>query len=278
MLRLACLNPKLNPEALHVAWGVLGQVRSILDDAYQRLLGAMMSTIERLAASDPKYGNKLRLENTSALLDAVAPHSVCVPVLASFRDRLSRAKENAVQVSSLPPSPALSPRALHPDLSSPSRPSLSISPPPPLPPVAPAFPSSSPTGTCCCSCHFSPLLPFLPLQLFHPPPCSLLPLSRAYCPSCISCCSYCPSCISCCSYCPLLHLLLLLLPLLNLLLPLPAYAYAFDPPPRPSLLCSLAAPACLCLCFRPPSPARPSFVPLLPLPPLAAPVPPPPPN
>jgi hypothetical protein len=76
-------------------------VRSILDDAYQRLLGVMMSTIERLAASDPKYGNKLRLENTSALLDTISTHSVHVPVLASFQDRLARAKEDAVQVRCL---------------------------------------------------------------------------------------------------------------------------------------------------------------------------------
>lgn len=74
------------------------QVRAVLDDAYNRLIRAMIGTIERLAASDTKYGNKLRLENYSGLLDAIHHHANSVTTLANFRDGLEKSKEAAVQV------------------------------------------------------------------------------------------------------------------------------------------------------------------------------------
>jgi len=73
------------------------QVRNVMDDAYRRLLDTIISTIERLAAGDAKYGNKLRVENYSALLDAISHHANSVPVLAHFRQRLLQARETAVQ-------------------------------------------------------------------------------------------------------------------------------------------------------------------------------------
>jgi hypothetical protein len=44
-----------------------------VDAAYRRLLGASLARLEATAASDPKYSERLRLENTSYLAAALGP-------------------------------------------------------------------------------------------------------------------------------------------------------------------------------------------------------------
>jgi hypothetical protein len=44
-----------------------------VDAAYRRLLGASLSRLEAQAGSDPKYSERLRLENTSYLAAALGP-------------------------------------------------------------------------------------------------------------------------------------------------------------------------------------------------------------
>ncbi len=43
--------------------GAIHRVRSEVDGVYQELAGRLFTSLERLAASDPKYGDRLRLEN-----------------------------------------------------------------------------------------------------------------------------------------------------------------------------------------------------------------------
>jgi len=75
------------------------QLRSSVDGAYQRIVSAMVSSIERLAESDSKYGNKLRLENYAAILTTISRHAKRAPILNHFQDFLVQKRESALQVS-----------------------------------------------------------------------------------------------------------------------------------------------------------------------------------
>lgn len=50
-----------------------GPVRKEVDLAYMRIVASMFSTVERIAATDVKHGDRLRLENYSYFEESAQP-------------------------------------------------------------------------------------------------------------------------------------------------------------------------------------------------------------
>lgn len=64
--------------------GVSGPVRKEVDLAYMRLVESMFRSIESLAHSDEKHGDRLRLENYSYFDKSVGPLARHVAVLNRY--------------------------------------------------------------------------------------------------------------------------------------------------------------------------------------------------
>ena len=67
-----------------VGVGVSGPVRKEVDLAYMRLVESMFRSIESLAYSDEKHGDRLRLENYSYFEKSVGPLTRHVAVLDKY--------------------------------------------------------------------------------------------------------------------------------------------------------------------------------------------------
>ena len=64
--------------------GVSGPVRKEVDLAYMRIVESMFRSIESLANSDEKHGDRLRLENYSYFEMSVGPLARHVPALTRY--------------------------------------------------------------------------------------------------------------------------------------------------------------------------------------------------
>ncbi|GIL48477.1 hypothetical protein Vafri_4992 [Volvox africanus] len=73
------------------------QVRPEVDAIYARLVGLMFSSLERIAAADPKHGDRLRAENYAYFVEAVRPLVRHVAALEPYMLQAETKQEEAIQ-------------------------------------------------------------------------------------------------------------------------------------------------------------------------------------
>ena len=72
--------------------------REVVNPGYALLARAMFQTVERLAATDSKHGDRLRLESYAYFVSALTDISQAVPVLQWHVRQAAAAKHRAMQV------------------------------------------------------------------------------------------------------------------------------------------------------------------------------------